>query len=58
VAIGAKSGIWIVSGPRPEHVKAASWLNESSSASFYLLKVEAIRIGYSPPCPSDNRTTV
>ena len=51
VAIGAKAGIWIVSNPRPEHVRAISWLNESSSASFYLLKVEALKIGDSPPAP-------
>jgi hypothetical protein len=49
VAIGAKSAIWIVSEPRPEHVSTITWLNESSPASFYLLKVEAIRIGESPP---------
>lgn len=51
VAIGAKTAIWIVSEPRPEHVSTISWLNESSSASFYLLKVEAIRIGDSPSAP-------
>ncbi len=51
VAIEAKTGIWIVSDPRPEHVKAISWLNESSTASFYLLKVEAVKIGESPPAP-------
>ena len=28
-----------------------SWLNESSSADFYLLKIEAIRIGNSEPAP-------
>ena len=50
-AIGAKVAIWIVADPRPEHVGAISWLNESSSASFYLLKVEAIKIGDSPPAP-------
>ena len=50
-AIGAKAGIWIVADPRPEHVSAISWLNESSSASFYLLKVEAIKIGESKPAP-------
>jgi hypothetical protein len=48
VAIGAKTAIWIVSEPRPEHVSTISWLNESSPASFYLVKVEAIRIGDSP----------
>lgn len=51
VAIGARTAIWIVADPRPEHVSAIAWLNESSSASFYLLKVEAIRIGNSPPAP-------
>jgi hypothetical protein len=50
-AIGARTGIWIVSDPRPEHVNAISWLNESSSTAFYLLKVEAIRIGDSQPAP-------
>ena len=47
----AKKAIWIVSEPRPEHVKAVAWLNESSSASFYLVKVEAIRIQNSSPAP-------
>jgi len=50
-ALDAKAAIWIVSDPRPEHIKAISWLNESSSASFYLLKVEAIKIGDSDPAP-------
>jgi len=49
--IGAKVAIWIVADPRPEHVSAISWLNESSSVSFYLLKVEAIKIGDSEPAP-------
>jgi hypothetical protein len=43
VAIGAMTAIWIVSDPRPEHVSTISWLNESSSASLYLMKVEAIK---------------
>lgn len=51
VAIGAKAAIWIVADPRPEHVGAISWLNESSSARFYLVKIEAVRIGDSPPAP-------
>lgn len=46
--IGAKAAIWIVSDPRPEHVAAMAWLNESSSADFYMVKVEAVRIGESP----------
>lgn len=50
-AVEAKTAIWIVSQPRPEHVKAVAWLNDSSSASFYLLKVEAVKIGQSEPAP-------
>jgi hypothetical protein len=50
-AIGSKVAIWIVSDPRPEHVNAISWLNESSGAAFYLLKVEAVRIGRSEAAP-------
>ena len=50
-ALDAKTAVWIVSHPRSEHVKAIAWLNESSSASFYLVKVEAIRIGDSLPAP-------
>lgn len=51
VAVDAKTAIWIVSNPRPEHVNAISWLNETSSANFYLIKVEAIKIGDSVPAP-------
>ncbi len=50
-AIGAKTAIWIVSDPRPEHVVAVAWLNESSSANFYFIKVEGIKIGDSEPAP-------
>jgi hypothetical protein len=50
-AFEAKAAIWIVSEPRPEHVRAITWLNETSAASFYLLKMEAIRIGDSAPAP-------
>ena len=49
--IDAKAAIWIVSDPRPEHISAISWLNESSSASFYLLKLEAVQIEDSPHAP-------
>jgi hypothetical protein len=49
VAVEAKAAIWIASDPRPEHVAVINWLNESSSADFYLIKVEAIRIDESPP---------
>ena len=51
VAMEAKTAIWIVSDPRPEHLASISWLNESSSANFYLLKLEAIKIGGSSPAP-------
>ena len=49
VGIEARKAIWIVADPRPEHVGVVTWLNESSSADFYLLKLEAIRIGESEP---------
>lgn len=50
-AMQAKAAIWIVSDPRPEHVAAITWLNESSSAAFYMVKVEAVKIGESPAAP-------
>lgn len=49
-AMQANTAVWIVAEPRPEHVAAMSWLNESN-ANFYLLKLEAIRIENSPPAP-------
>lgn len=51
VAMDARAAIWIVSDPRPEHVAAIAWLNDSSSGTFYLIKVEAVKIGASPPAP-------
>lgn len=50
-AFEAKTAIWIVSDPRPEHVGAVTWLNESVAANFFLVKLEAIRIGDSPAAP-------
>lgn len=50
-AMSARAAIWIVSEPRPEHVAALTWLNETNAARFYLLKMEAVRIGASPPAP-------
>jgi hypothetical protein len=47
----AVAAIWIVAEPRPEHINAINWLNESSAADFYLVKVEAVKIGDSPPAP-------
>ncbi len=51
VAFDAKVAIWIAADPRPEHVKAVSWLNEAYSSGFYLLKLEAVRIDDSAPAP-------
>ena len=51
VALDARAAIWVVAEPRPEHVSAITWLNEASSADFYLVKLEAIRIGRSDPAP-------
>lgn len=50
-AMSARAAVWIVAEPRPEHVAAIAWLNESTGADFYLVKVEAIRIGDSPAAP-------
>lgn len=50
-AMSARAAIWIVSEPRPEHVAAIAWLNESTGTHFYLVKVEAVRIGNSPAAP-------
>ena len=47
-SISASTAIWIVSDARPEHINAINWLNESSSADFYLIKLEAIKIENSP----------
>ncbi|GAB1393166.1 DUF4268 domain-containing protein [Rhodocyclaceae bacterium] len=51
VAMEARAAVWIVSDPRPEHVSAITWLNEASTADFYLLKLETIKIGESAPAP-------
>ncbi len=53
VNLDAKTAIWIASEPRPEHKRVIDWLNEStpSDISFYLIKVEAIRIVDSPFAP-------
>ena len=48
VAMGGKTAVWTVAEPRPEHVAAVAWLTDSSDARFYLVKVEAVRIGNSP----------
>lgn len=50
-AMQANAAIWIVREPRPEHVAAIGWLNQSLDADFYMVKVEAVRIGNSPAAP-------
>jgi hypothetical protein len=50
--LDAKIAIWISSHPREEHEKAIDWLNQrSSDVSFYLVKIEAYKIGNSNPAP-------
>ncbi|MCX6844434.1 MAG: DUF4268 domain-containing protein [candidate division WOR-3 bacterium] len=53
VNLDASTAIWVTPEPRPEHEKVIDWLNEATGAdiSFYLVKVEAIRIGDSPFAP-------
>ena len=53
VNLDANAAVWVSSDPRPEHQKVIDWLNEStpSDMSFYLVKVEAVRIGNSPFAP-------
>ncbi|MEO1144970.1 MAG: hypothetical protein AAFY26_05170 [Cyanobacteria bacterium J06638_22] len=47
----ALTAIWIVSHAREEHVEAVKWLNRSTQNYFYLLQIEAVRIGNSEPAP-------
>ncbi len=49
----AKIAIWIVKEAELEHAKAIEWLNSPTSkdAKFYLVKVEAVKIGDSAPAP-------
>ncbi len=51
--LDAKVAIWISSDPRPEHVTAIDYLNENvpSDTEFYLVKLQAFRIGGSAPAP-------
>ena len=48
----AAAAVWIVENARSEHIAAINWLNESAaSAEFFLVQIEAIRIGDSLPAP-------
>lgn len=53
VNLDAATAIWVTPEPRPEHQRVIDWLNESTPAdiSFYLVKVEAVRIEGSPYAP-------
>ena len=49
----SKTMIWICEKPRPEHTDTINWLNEITpdDISFYLIKLEAFKIGDSDPAP-------
>lgn len=51
--LDAKVAIWISSDPRPEHVTAIDYLNENvpSDTQFYLIKLQAYKIGESDAAP-------
>ena len=53
VNLEAKTAIWVTPDIRPEHQRVIDWLNESTSAdySFYLVRIEAVRIDNSPYAP-------
>lgn len=49
--MNCEHAIWIVKEPRQEHINAINWLNEVSDKNFYLVKLEAFKIGNSEPAP-------
>lgn len=51
--LDAKIAVCVTSAPRPEHERATHWINEILPAdmAFYLLQIEAYRIGDSAPAP-------
>lgn len=53
VNLDAHTAIWITTEQRTEHEQVINWLNENTgdNASFYLVKIEAIRIENSPYAP-------
>ena len=53
VGVDAKTVIWISPDPRIEHVEVIEWLNEVTPVdmSWYILKIEAVKIGDSPVAP-------
>lgn len=52
VNLDAKTAIWVTPEPRIEHRRVIDWLNKyAAETDFFLVKVEAIRIGKSPLAP-------
>jgi hypothetical protein len=51
--LDAKTAIWISKQPRPEHIRAIQWLNETTpdDVAFYMVRLAAYRIGGSSPAP-------
>jgi hypothetical protein len=43
--------VWLVADALPEFVRVVDWLNQGGHCSFFLVKVEAVRIGNSDPAP-------
>lgn len=50
-SVDARAAVWVVEDPRPEHIEAINLLNKSSSADFFMVKIEPISIGDSAPAP-------
>lgn len=50
INLDAKTAIWIAKEPREEHIEVIEWLNKFTpeDVSFYLIKLEAIRISGQP----------
>lgn len=53
VNLDAKTAIWVTPEVRPEHMRVFQWLNEKTpdDVLFFLVQVEAFRIGDSEPAP-------
>jgi len=53
VNLDARAAIWVTGEARAEHQKVVEWLNENTAADlfFFLVKVDAVRIGDSPAAP-------
>jgi hypothetical protein len=51
VASTAKTAVWVTGDPRPDHLASVSWLNRSVDGRFYVVQLEAVRIGDSAAAP-------